>query len=161
MGVPHADISLVANNAENWHGTERSSEAADDAGKGAGIGAAVEGVGRLVTGLNLMAIPGVASVVAVGWVAAIAVGTMSGAVVGGGAVGLVGSLAKSGVLEDHAHVYAEGVRRGGTVVTALVEEDRAREFQAILHGHQSVNLDVRGTAYRKTGWSSFDEKAPA
>ena len=33
-GVPHSDISIVANNAEDWHGEDRPSEAAEDAGKG-------------------------------------------------------------------------------------------------------------------------------
>ncbi len=160
-GVPHTDISIVANNAEDWHGADRPSEAAEDAGKGAGIGAAVGGVGGLLAGLGLMAIPGVGPVVAAGWLAATAVGAVSGAVVGGAAGGLVGSLTKSGISEDHAHVYAEGVRRGGTLVTAMVEDARAGEFQSVLNGHKSIDLDTRANAYRESGWSSFDEKAPA
>jgi len=42
----------------------------------------------------------------------------------------IGGLTESGVPENDAHVYAEGVRRGGTLVTARVDDDvapKARE----------------------------------
>ena len=159
-GVPHSDISIVANNAENRHGTATASEAANDAGKGAGLGAAVGGVGGLLTGLGLMAIPGVGPVVAAGWLAATAVGAVAGAAVGGAAGGIVGSLTEAGVPEHDAHVYAEGVRRGGALVTAKVANDQAAEARSILQRHKSVNVDERGSAYRSTGWSSFDVDAP-
>lgn len=160
-GVAHADISIVANNSDNWHGADRRSEAADDAGKGAGIGATVGGVGGLLAGLGLLAIPGVGPVVAAGWLAATAAGAVTGAAVGGAAGGLVGGLTDAGVPESDAHVYAEGVRRGGTLVTAKVDDARAVEAQAILQRHKSVDLTARGTVYRESGWSSFDGSAPA
>lgn len=43
-GVPHGDISLVANNAHGEHGSlgeSRADKAGEDAGKGAGLGATV------------------------------------------------------------------------------------------------------------------------
>src|SRR6478736_6123094 len=82
IGVPHADISLVANNADSWY-DDTPSDAAEDASTGAGIGAAVGGVGGLLAGLGIMAIPGVGPVVAAGWLAATAAGAVAGAVVGG------------------------------------------------------------------------------
>src|SRR5476649_2973897 len=100
-GVPHSDISIVANNSENWH---KESNAGTGAGAGAGAGAAVGGVGGLLTGLGIMAIPGVGPVVAAGWLVATAVGAVAGAAVGGAAGGLVGSLTRAGVNENHAHV---------------------------------------------------------
>lgn len=159
-GVPHSDISIVANNSDNWHKSHDVSEAADDAGKGAGIGAAVGGVGGLLTGLGLMAIPGVGPVVAAGWLAATAVGAAAGAAVGGAAGGIVGALTDAGVPENDAHVYAEGVRRGGTLVTAKVDDARASEAQSILQRHKSVDMSARGEAYRQAGWSRFDANAP-
>ena len=94
-GIPHSDISIVANNSENWHRDDRPSNAAG----GAGVGAAVGGVGGLLTGLGMLAIPGVGPVVAAGWLVATAVGAMAGAAVGGATGGLVGSLTKEGVPE--------------------------------------------------------------
>jgi len=164
-GVPHSDISIVANNSDNWHRGDqttdaRASNAADDAGKGAGLGAAVGGVSGLRTGLGIMAIPGVGPVVAAGWLVATAVGAAAGAAVGGAAGGLVGSMTTAGVPERDAHVYAVGVRRGGTLVTARVDDARATEAQAVLQRHKHVDIAARGQAYRSSGWSTFDEKAP-
>jgi uncharacterized protein YqgC (DUF456 family) len=125
-GIRHSDISIVSNNVDNQYGKDRPAEAAKDAGKGAGVGAVVGGVGGLLTGLGLLAIPGVGPVVAAGWLVATAAGAATGAVVGGAAGGLVGSLTGAGVPEHAAHFYAEGVRRGGTLVTARVEDARRR-----------------------------------
>ncbi len=159
-GVPHSDISIVANNSENWHRQDRTADAGDSAGTGAGVGAAVGGVGGLLTGLGIMAIPGVGPVVAAGWLVATAVGAVAGAAVGGATGGIVGSLTGAGVPEDDAHLYAEGVRRGGTLVTARVEDARAAESQAILQRHKAVDIGTRGKLYRESGWSRFDANAP-
>ena len=160
-GIPHSDISIVSNNVDNQYGKDRPAEAAKDAGKGAGVGAVVGGVGGLLTGLGLLAIPGVGPVVAAGWLVATAAGAATGAVVGGAAGGLVGSLTGAGVPEHDAHFYAEGVRRGGTLVTARADDARASAAREILQRYKSVDPAVRGAAYREGGWTSFDENAPA
>jgi len=157
-GIPHSDISIVANNSEGWHGEE--SNATTGAGTGAGVGAAVGGVGGLLTGLGVMAIPGVGPVVAAGWLIATAVGAVAGAAVGGAAGGLVGSLTKEGVPENEAHLYAEGVRRGGTLVTARVEDADVANAQSILQSQKYVDLNARGRIYRDEGWTAFDANAP-
>ncbi len=152
-GISDSDISIVSNNAD---GRYKDNDVAEDAGAGAGIGAAVGGVGGLLTGLGIMAIPGVGPVVAAGWLAATAAGAVAGAVVGGAAGGLIGALTDSGVDERDAHVYAEGVRRGGTLVTAKVEEGRAVEAEAILQRSNWVDLPARRNAYEGQGWTGFD-----
>jgi hypothetical protein len=157
-GIPDSDISIVSNNSDGRY-TDNDGDAAEGAGTGAGIGAAVGGVGGLLTGLGIMAIPGVGPVVAAGWLAATAAGALTGAVVGGAAGGIVGALTDSGVDERDAHVYAEGVRRGGTLVTAKVDDARASEADAILQRSNWVDLPARRTAYSSEGWTSFDDKA--
>ena len=159
-GIPHSDISIVSNNVDRFHDTDRSTNAAEDAGKGAGIGAVVGGGAGLLTGLGLLAIPGVGPVVAAGWLVATAAGAVAGAVAGGAAGGIVGSLTAAGVPERDAHFYAEGVRRGGTLVTAKVDDARAASAREILQRYKLVDPTGRGAAYREAGWSSFDEKAP-
>ena len=158
-GVPHANISIVANNSDDWYEDGDTSKAAEDATGGAGVGAVIGGAGGLLTGLGLMAIPGVGPVVAAGWLAATAVGAVGGAVVGGAAGGIVGALTDSGVSEKDAHVYAEGVRRGGTMVTAKVDDDLAGEAERILGQTNSVNLEDRRGTYEAGGWTGFDPKA--
>src|SRR5687767_4987956 len=161
-GVPHKDISIVSNNSDNWYsesGTtkrvDRDRDGVDDraegAGKGAGIGAGVGGAAGLLAGLGLLAIPGLGPVVAAGWLASTALGAAAGAATGG----VVGALTEAGVSEEDAPVYAEGVRRGGTLVTARVADtDRAR-FDAVLD-RSAVNLRDRRAAWQKSGWNNFD-----
>jgi hypothetical protein len=159
-GFPHSEISIVSNNADDRYPRDDRTKTAEDAGKGAGIGAAIGGVSGLLTGLGLMAIPGVGPVVAAGWLAATAAGAATGAVVGGAAGGLVGALTKEGVPERDAHFYAEGVRRGGTLVSARVDDARAPAARELLQRYKAVDPAVRGAAYRQSGWTSFDENAP-
>src|SRR5271168_3176031 len=139
FGIPHADISLVSNNVDHRFDKDHPTNAAADAGTGAGIGAAVGGVGGLLTGLGLLAIPGVGPVVAAGWLVALAVGAASGAAAGG----LLGALVGSGISREHAEIYAEGVRRGGTLVTVRASDDRAASVEAILDRNRSVDVTVR------------------
>jgi len=170
-GVPRSEISIVASNADNWYESgdyranttttdrvDRDGDGVDDraeaAGAGAGVGAAIGGTAGLLAGLGLMAIPGIGPVVAAGWLAATAAGALTGAAAGG----LIGALTQAGVSEEDAQVYAEGVRRGGTLVTARVpDNDRAR-LQAILD-RSGVDIGRRREAYRQRGWNRFDEKS--
>src|SRR3954463_11204417 len=157
-GVPHSDISIVANNSDHWYDSkkvDRDGDGVDDraegAGTGAGIGAGLGGAAGLLAGLGLLAIPGLGPVVAAGWLAATAVGAAAGAATGG----IVGALTQAGVSDEDAHAYAEGVRRGGTLVSARVADaDRAR-LDSILN-ESAVNLRDRSTAWQKAGWKSFD-----
>ena len=156
-GIPHSDISIVAHNGDAQHAT--SAAATNDAGVGAEVGTAIGGIGGLLAGLGMLAIPGVGPVVAAGWLVATAVGAGAGAAIGGAAGGIVGSLTHAGVSESDAHVYAEGVRRGGTLVTARVDDAQVATARSILTANKSVDLTSRGEAYRTSGWSRFDDKA--
>jgi len=160
-GVPHSDISIVANNSDNWYSTDkvdRDRDGVDDraegAGAGAGIGAGVGGAAGLLAGLGLLAIPGIGPVVAAGWLAATALGAAAGAATGG----LIGALTEAGISKEDADTYAEGVRRGGTLVSARVADaDRAR-LDAILD-RSAVNLQKRRSAWQQAGWNSYDASA--
>lgn len=156
-GIPDGDISMVASNAEGRYKVDDTEGAAEGAGAGAGIGAAVGGAGGLLTGLGLMAIPGVGPVVAAGWLAATAAGAAAGAIAGGAVGGIIGALTDSGVPEEDAHVYAEGVRRGGTLVTARVNDGDVARAEAILQRSNWVDLEERRSAYRAQGWNRFDQ----
>jgi hypothetical protein len=166
-GIPHGDISIIASNAEGWYdrdrttsGPDRDHDGRDDraegAATGAGIGATLGGVAGLLAGLGLLAIPGIGPVVAAGWLAS----TAAMAAAGGTAGGLIGALTQSGTSEEEAQYYAEGVRRGGTLVTARVPEtDRAR-YEAILD-RSAVNIQERSALWQRHGWNRFDPAAPA
>lgn len=157
-GVPHSDISIVANNSDNWYSADKKDrdgdgvdDRAESAGKGAGIGAGIGGTAGLLAGLGLLAIPGLGPVVAAGWLAATAVGAAAGAATGG----IVGALTEAGVSNDEAPLYAEGVRRGGTLVSARVADADRSRLEAVLN-QSAVNLRDRSAAWQKTGWKSYD-----
>ena len=164
-GVSHGDISIIVSNADNAYDEktktfpDRDLDGTDDRAEGAaaggGIGAAAGGTVGLLTGLGLMAIPGVGPVVAAGWLAA----TLAGAAAGGATGGLIGALSQQASLSDEeAHVYAEGLRRGGAVVSAKVADADALRLQAIMD-RSSVRIADRAAAYRKSGWTTYSPTA--
>jgi hypothetical protein len=166
-GIAHDNISLVAPNADKARdhrgadGETAGEAAADDAGKGAVAGGVLGAAGGVLAGLGLLAIPGLGPVVAAGWLVSTAVGAVAGAAAGGAAGGLVGALTHAGVSESDANVYAEGVRRGGTLVSAKVNEDSAARAEAAMNALPAVDVFRRGEAYHAEGWRRFDESAPA
>jgi hypothetical protein len=150
-GVSEDDVSLIANNADKWY----TPDYAAGAGKGAAIGAGFGGFGGLLAGLGLLAIPGLGPVVAAGWLAAAA----AGAVAAGAAGGVIGMLAEAGVAVNDAEVYAESIRRGGSLVSAKVDAADRERLEALLHP-DSVDIEQRRSALTSSGWSKFDPTAP-
>lgn len=158
-GIPSADVSIVANKyvSDQYAEVDDASKASEGAGTGAGIGGMVGGGAGLLAGLGMLAIPGLGPVVAAGWLAALAVGAVAGAATGG----IVGALIGSGIPEEHAHVYSESVRRGGTLVSVRVPDGDAARIQGLLDRYKPIDPVVRGAEYRKSGWTTFDPAAPA
>src|SRR6476661_5552390 len=163
-GVPHNDISIIASNADDWYKDgkdtypDRDLDGKDDraegARTGAGLGAAAGGAAGVLTGLGLMAIPGVGPIVAAGWL----VSTLAGAAAGGATGGVLGALTQAGVGKDEADIYAESLRRGGALVSARVTDADAPRVQAVLDSSAVKDAD-RGAFYRKSGWKTFDPAA--
>ena len=160
-GVKHGDIGIIASNADEWYDAkehtfpDRDLDGKDDraeaAGAGAGLGAAAGGAVGAATGLGLMAIPGVGPVVAAGWLVA----TLAGAVAGAATGSVLGALTQAGVSKDEAEIYAEGLRRGGAVVSARVADADASRLQAVMD-RSAVRISDRASAYRGAGWQAFD-----
>lgn len=157
-GIPHGDISIVANNAHNrifGSVDGGGNEAVPGAEIGAGVGAVAGGGAGALAGLGLLAIPGVGPVVAAGWLVALAVGAAGGAAAGG----LLGGLVGAGISDEHAEVFVEGVRRGGTLVTIRVQDDLVPGVDAILD-RNAVDPVSRRAEYAASGWSAYDPKGP-
>lgn len=163
LGVPHSDVSIMGNDPDHVGGDADRGEGVNHAGdvsRGVSTGALLGGAGGLLAGLGLLVIPGLGPLVAAGWLATTLAGAGAGAA-GGALTGtFVGALTEAGHSEEDAHVYAEGVRRGGTLVSARVADDRVAEVEAALDRSSGVSAATRGTAYRESGWDRYDDAAP-
>ena len=79
----------------------------------------------------------------------------AGAGVGAVAGRLVGALTHLGVPEEEAQFYAEGVRRGGTLVTVRAMDDGMAETAAdIMREFGAVDITQRADQWRQSGWSA-------
>ncbi len=59
--------------------------------------------------------------------------------------------------EEVRGYYAEGVRRGGTVVSVLTHEEDADLAADIMSRHGAVDIEERAEEWKKSGWSGYDE----
>lgn len=168
-GFSRDDISIMASDSTgeygqhlNRSGTEGESGAATGAGVGAGIGAVLGGLGGLLVGLGALAIPGIGPVIAAGPLAAALTGLAgagAGAVAGGVTGGLIGALTDMGVPEETAGYYAEGVRRGGTLVTVRTDDNMAETARDLMNRHNPIDINERATQWRQAGWTGYDTNA--
>ena len=151
-------ISVVASDAAGnyveYHG--KSIPDADGL-EGAVAGALLGGLGGLVVGLAALAVPGIGPVLAAGPIASAIVGAGVGAVTGS----LIGALIDLGIEETAAEYYAEGVRRGGILVTVQAEPGQSDLALALLDRHNPVDLEDRAGRWRERGWKGFDPEAGA
>ncbi|MBP1464347.1 hypothetical protein EYB53_001380 [Candidatus Chloroploca sp. M-50] len=161
-GIPREDISMVANDTNEQQHKQNEVGADQSVGTGAIGGSVVGGAVGLLVGAGLLAIPGIGPVLAIGPLAA-AIGSIGAAVgstalgagVGASVGGLAGGLMGAGVPEESANIYAEGVRRGGVLLTVSVEEAMAEQVDvdAILHRYGVVDIDQRSKEWDRTDWT--------
>jgi hypothetical protein len=162
-GIPREDVSMVAPDVSNTNAQQHAVGAESTVGTGAVGGSVVGGAVGLLVGAGLLAIPGIGPVLAIGPLAA-AIGTI-GAAVGSTALGagvgasvgsLAGGLIGAGIPETKAHFYAEGVRRGGVLLTVHIDSATAErvDVDAVLHHNKVVDIDQRSEDWHATGWSA-------
>ena len=81
-------------------------------------------------------------------------------IIAGDHADLVGTLTNMGVPGDDAHIYAEGVSRGGALVTIQTSPARREEAQEILAAAGAVNVRERRTEWRRSEATYPDEASP-
>ncbi len=152
-GFTHDQISVIGRKPEGGRGDEN----AEGAATGATLGGVAGASAGLLASLGLIAIPGIGPLVAAGVLATTLAGAATGAVAGG----ILGALVDYGISKEEAPVYAESIRRGGTLVSVRAEDTRADEAELIMQRHEPIDIRERGEAYRAQGWQSFDPNAPS
>jgi len=150
-GIPRDDISVVAGNESGRYSdyTSGSGEVGKHVAGGAGAGAAIGGGLGLIAGLTALAIPGFGPVIAAGPIAA----ALTGAGIGAATGGLIGGLRHAGVHEADAEYYAEGVRRGGVLVTVKTSDHLADKAATLLDDAGAVDVDKKSAEWRNSGWN--------
>ena len=140
-GFNNETISLVARDADGRLAShlERSTtqveaEPPESEEEGALTGGVIGGLAGMLLGLGIVAIPGVGPVLAAGPLIAALMGAGAGSVTGS----LIGSIVEWDVPEAEAEYYAEQVRQGGTLVSAVVPDDWADRAASLMDRHHPV-----------------------
>jgi hypothetical protein len=168
VGLPPSETSVISNNSDTWYKAPESTNIVplrkqgtsgvatrDGKFEGAAVGAAIGVTAATAASLvTMLALPGIGTVVGVGWLAAM-LGSMA---IGGVTGGLLGALTNAGISEEDAHVFAEGVRRGGTLVAARVPPAEVPRIEPIMN-QSAVRLEDRCELYHRSGWQAFDPNA--
>jgi hypothetical protein len=140
-GFARRDIGVISTDL-----MREAATAATGASKGMAFGALA---GMLLSAATMM-IPGLGPILVAGPGLTLLGGTTLGALAGG----IVGALKARGVPEEQANFYAEGVRRGGTLITVNAKTDElAQRAVQILKQHGAVDIDQRVADWKRFGWS--------
>jgi hypothetical protein len=168
-GVPSDRLALLANDSTGDHPAlsinpayareqfDADSEAQSPVFVGAEVGVGLGGVLGFVAGISTIAIPGLGFLLAAGTWATVAAGAAAGGVIGA----VVGSLVRHGVSTKDAHLFAEGLKRGGTLLTCTVDEGKVAEVSGIFKKHNAVDIEERAADWTAEGWVSLEGVAPA
>jgi hypothetical protein len=159
-GFDRANISLTAYDPEGRYARYLDVEGVEveedvDMQDAVGFGAVVGTLGGLVVGLAAIGIPGVGPAITAGTIGA----TLLSAGVGAAAGGLIGALVEAGIPDEEAEMYAEGVRRGGTLIVVETTEARAEEAAELMEDYDPVDVEERAETWQEQGWEGYDEEA--
>lgn len=162
-GFSRNDISVVAHDPENKYTThvdgyrdgtdgQHDTDERDEVATGAGIGAAIGGLGGLLVGLGSLAIPGIGPVVAAGPLLAALTGAGVGAVTGG----IVGALVDMGIPDEEAQLYTEGLRRGHVLVIAQVPDASTDDVTRMMQRPGLVDIHRQAETWGTSREESYD-----
>jgi hypothetical protein len=153
-GLPRETISVVASSERDdtpaigpIHDVGEDTEAGRDASIGA--------IAGFVAGTILAVIPGIGPILAVGPITA----AIAGLGVGAAAGGAIGMLKDQGVSEAEAEYYAEGIRRGGALVSVHTTSELESDVKKRLKDAGAEDVMDHVAEWRAAGWKGFDPNA--
>jgi len=134
-GFPNSAISVLLPDDESTRAFahEKATKAPEGTATGATTGGVIGGTLGLLTGLGMLAIPGLGPIIAAGPIVA----TLAGVGAGGAVGGIVGALVGMGIPEYEAKRYEGAVKDGGTLLS--------------VHCDTSEQVDTAKEALKETG----------
>jgi hypothetical protein len=102
----------------------------------------IGGVVGLAAGMVAVVVPGIGPLIAAGPLAGTIAGAIGGLGLGAAAGGIVGLLRDHGISEEEAQFFAEGVKRGGSLVTVRMTEERADQARKTLERNGAIDTEV-------------------
>lgn len=162
-GFEKENVSLLARD-ESFEVRDATDDisAAEGAGIGAVEGGVIGGLAGFLAGIGALAIPGIGPVVAAGTLAATLGGAGLGAAAGAATGGIVAALIDTGIPEEEAHFYAEGVKRGGILVMVHPTDPSGVDTAVtILKRANAINVEEERSQWESEGWNRYDSGGPA
>ena len=145
-GVPREHISVMGRNFESQTRISGFITKKDvilgGLRTGAIFGSLFGSLLSLLTGVGVLFIPFVGSVVAAGPISAVLLGAATGALAGSAGAGLASALATLGMPEDKAAVYETRVKAGEFLVMAEVPAGKSGEYQLLMESAKGEEVHV-------------------
>jgi hypothetical protein len=151
-GFRNADVSaLFPDNAGTKDfACEKNTKAPEGATTGASSGAVLGGVLGWLTGIGLLAIPGIGPLIAAGPIVAALAGVGAGGVVGG----IVGALVGMGIPEYEAKRYEGRVKHGGILLSVHCDDNTwVKRAEEVLTSSGAEDVASSGEAHADFGKS--------
>lgn len=142
-GFRNADISVLfpESGGTKEFAIEKETKAPEGATAGAGAGAVIGGTLGWLTGIGLLAIPGIGPFVAAGPIMAALAGIGAGGMVGG----IAGALVGMGIPEYEANRYEGRIKEGGILLSIHADDrDWKEKGKDILKRTGAEDIGVKG-----------------
>lgn len=138
LGLSGDKINLAAHNPQ---GGKSPAFKEIDQGRpdSARAGAILGGAAGFLAGILALSVPGVGPVIVAGPLFAGLLGSAAGAA--GGAI--AGALKQNGVPDEEAEQYSQGIKSGGAVVLASVDDDQVEAVTRVMQEDGAVDIDER------------------
>jgi len=153
-GAQREHISLIRTGSD-INGQSIGAPISGTTASGAAVGGAHTELGSLLANIRTVTLPGIGLTHASGPLA-----TVLSRTEGGERHQLLDELMARGISEEDAQCYAEGVRRGCTLVLLRVHDEDAADVARIMERHNARDIHELAARWRERGWTGFQPTAP-
>jgi len=149
-GVPQDHISLMGQNFESQTRISGFISKKDvilgGLRTGAVFGSLFGSILSLFTGMGVLFIPFIGSVVAAGPITSVLLGAASGALAGSAGAGLASALATLGMPKEKAAIYETRVKAGEILLMVEVPANRSGEYQRLIESAGGEEIHLKDSA---------------